>query len=557
MEIIKGVSASKGIAIGKIKFNRANTLNFTKESVSDKDSEIKRYEDAKTKTIDSLNILYEKALADIGESEAQIFQIHAMMLEDLDYNDSVVGIIENEMVNAEYAVSETSKLFSKMFSEMDDEYMRERSVDVIDISDAVIRNLLGIEDVVVAHSGPYILAAEDLKPSETIILDKSQVLAFVTEKGSKISHSAILARTMGIPAVVGLEEEFSKIGSNTEIIVDGFTGKIYLDPDEKTLKEFEKEREAYIEKREKLKSLIGKKAISKDGKHIEINANIGYPSDMKLVMENDAEGIGLFRSEFLYMESEDFPSEETQFQKYKEILTGMGDKVVIIRTLDVGADKHVPYLNLGEEENPALGLRAVRVCLQMPELFKTQLRALYRASAFGNLSIMIPMITSLKEILEVKEIISQVKSELKSEGKEFKDDVPVGIMIETPAAVIMSDVLAEHVDFFSIGTNDLTQYTMAADRMNPKVESIFDPRNPAVLRMIKTTVENGLKAGIWTGICGESASDLELTEFYLAIGVKELSVTPTAVLDVREKVLLSDLSEREDDIIESFVGGRV
>ena len=556
MEIIKGVSASKGIAIGKIKFNKANALNFTKESINDKDAELERFEAAKQKTIESLNDLYEKALNDIGDSEAQIFQIHAMMLEDLDYNDSVRGIIETQMVNAEYAVSETSKLFSKMFAEMDDEYMRERSVDVIDISDAVIKNLLGIEDVIISHSGPYILAAEDLMPSETIVLDKSQVEAFVTKKGSKISHSAILARTMGIPAVVGLDDAFEKIDPNKEIIVDGFSGRVYLDPDEATLKEFKAKRQDYLSKREKLKSLIGKKAISKDGTQIDINANIGYPSDMKLVLENDADGIGLFRSEFLYMENEDFPSEETQFQKYKEILTGMKGKMVIIRTLDIGADKHVPYLNLGEEDNPALGLRAVRVCLNMPNMFKLQLRALYRASAFGNLSIMIPMITSVSEVLRVKEIISEVKQELKKENKEFKDNVPVGIMIETPAAVIMSDQLAKHVDFFSIGTNDLTQYTMAADRMNPRVESIFNPRDPAVLRMIKITVENGLKEGIWTGICGESASDLELTDFYLSIGVRELSVTPTAVLDVREKVLETDLTGRTNDIIENFVGGQ-
>ncbi|MEG1447991.1 MAG: phosphoenolpyruvate--protein phosphotransferase [Oscillospiraceae bacterium] len=553
MKIIKGVSASKGIAIGKVKFNKSNSLNFTKETIENIENEIKRYEKAKEKTISSLNELYEKSLKDIGENEAQIFQIHAMMLEDLDYNESVVGIITEQKVNAEYAVSETSKIFSKMFSSLEDEYMKERGADILDISAAVIKNLLGIEDLIITHSSPYILAAKDLLPSETIVLDKTQVEAFITKKGSKISHSAILARTMGIPAIVGLDEDFGDIKPNTEIIVNGFTGEIYIEPDDETVEKFKKEKQLYLKKREKLKHLIGKKAITKDGIKIDINANIGYPSDIKLVAENDADGIGLFRSEFLYMESEDFPTEEQQFNAYKKILQEMKNKPVIIRTLDLGADKHVPYFNLDNEDNPALGFRAVRISLAKPDIFKTQLRALYRASNFGNLSIMVPMITSTEEVQKVKDIVGIVKDELASEGQKYKDNVPLGIMIETPAAVIVSDLLARHVDFFSIGTNDLTQYTMAADRMNSKVEHIFDPRDVAILRMIKTVVDNGEKAGIWTGICGESASDLELIEFYLAIGVKELSVTPTAILDVRDKVINTDLKGRKDDLIKNLI----
>lgn len=555
MKIIKGVSASKGIAIGKVKFNKTSSFNFTKEFTENTENEIKRYEEAKKKTIDSLNEIYEKAVKDIGDNEAQIFQIHAMMLEDLDYNDSVINIINEQKVNAEYAVSETSKVFSQMFFSMEDEYMKARSADVLDISAAVIKNLLGIEDLTITHSSPYILAAEELMPSETIVLDKSQVEAIITKKGSKISHSAILARTMGIPAIVGVENFFNELKSNTEIIVDGFTGDIYIEPDENTLLEFENKKQQYLKKREKLKQLIGKKAISKDGTEIDIYANIGYPSDIKLVLENDANGIGLFRSEFLYMEKDDFPTEEEQFIAYKQILQAMGEKPVIIRTLDIGADKHVPYLNLDKEENPALGFRAVRISLEKQDIFKTQLKALYRASVYGNLSIMVPMITTLDEVLKVKEIITEIKNELTTEDKKYQDNIPLGIMIETPAAVLISDILAKNVDFFSIGTNDLTQYTMAADRMNLKVENVFNPSDIAVLRMIKTTVDNAKKAGIWVGICGESAADLNLTEFYLSIGIKELSVTPTAILDIREKVIKLNLKDKKQDIIDSFIGG--
>lgn len=555
MKIIKGVSASKGIAIGKVKFNKTSSFNFTKEFTENTENEIKRYEEAKKKTIDSLNEIYEKAVKDIGDNEAQIFQIHAMMLEDLDYNDSVINIINEQKVNAEYAVSETSKVFSQMFFSMEDEYMKARSADVLDISAAVIKNLLGIEDLTITHSSPYILAAEELMPSETIVLDKSQVEAIITKKGSKISHSAILARTMGIPAIVGVENFFNELKSNTEIIVDGFTGDIYIEPDENTLLEFENKKQQYLKRREKLKQLIGKKAISKDGTEIQIYANIGYPSDIKLVLENDANGIGLFRSEFLYMEKDDFPTEEEQFIAYKQILQAMGEKPVIIRTLDIGADKHVPYLNLDKEENPALGFRAVRISLEKQDIFKTQLKALYRASVYGNLSIMVPMITTLDEVLKVKEIIKEIKNELTTEDKKYQDNIPLGIMIETPAAVIISDILAKNVDFFSIGTNDLTQYTMAADRMNLKVENVFNPSDIAVLRMIKTTVDNAKKAGIWVGICGESAADLNLTEFYLSIGIKELSVTPTAILDIREKVIKLNLKDKKQDIIDSFIGG--
>ena len=555
MKIIKGISASKGIAIGKVKFNKTSSFNFKKEFIENTENEIKRYEKAKKKTIDSLNKIYEKAVKDIGDNEAKIFQIHAMMLKDLDYNDSVVNIINEQQVNAEYAVSETSKVFSQMFSSMEDEYMKARSADVIDISVSVIKNLLGIEDLTITYSSPYILAANELMPSETIVLDKLQVEAIITKKGSKISHSAILARTMGIPAIVGVEDFFDEISPNTKIIVDGFTGYIYIEPDENTLLEFENKKQQYLKKREKLKQLIGKRAISKDGTEIEIYANIGCTTDIKLVLENDANGIGLFRSEFLYIEKDDFPTEEEQFIAYKQILQAMGEKRVIIRTLDIGADKHIPYFNLNKEENPALGFRAVRISLEKQDIFKTQLKALYRASVYGNLSIMVPMITTLNEVLKVKEIITEIKNELTIEDKKFQVDIPLGIMIETPAAVIISDILAKNVDFFSIGTNDLTQYTLAADRMNLKVENVFNPSDIAVLRMIKITVDNAIKAGIWVGICGESAADLNLTEFYLSIGIKELSVTPAAILDVKEKVINLNLKGKKQDIINSFIGG--
>ncbi|WP_312642939.1 phosphoenolpyruvate--protein phosphotransferase [Hydrogenoanaerobacterium sp.] len=556
MEILKGVGASKGIAIGRLLFYTASPYKVEKKNVEDTVAEQQRFEEARQKAIDSLNRIYEKALLEIGEEDSLIFQIHAMMLDDLDYVENITGLIANEKVNAEYAVSETAKQFAAMFSSMDDEYMKQRSADVFDVSKSLVRELASIKEQSLDDiTGQVIVAADDLMPSETVQLDKSKVLAFVTRSGSKISHSAILARTMGIPAVVGLDNAFDSLTDEGSVIVDGFTGSIYVEPDCETMEQFTQRREEYLLSRKKLLELKDKPSETLDGIKIEINANIGHPSDITLVQENGAEGIGLFRSEFLYMDSDDFPTEDTQFAVYKEILTRMKGQRVIVRTLDLGADKHVPYFNISNEDNPAMGYRAIRICLTRPEIFITQLRALLRASVYGRLAIMVPMVTSLDEVLKTKEIIEAVKAQLKVEGIEYADHFEFGIMIETPAAVMISDILAQHVDFFSIGTNDLTQYTLAVDRMNHTISHLYDPRHLAVLRMMKLTVENGKKHGIWTGICGESAADLELIPTFLAMGVEELSVTPTAVLDVRQKVCETNLNECRADILQRLDSG--
>ena len=458
-------------------------------------------------------------------------------MQDDDFFDAIQDCIKDEKVNAEYAVWQAAQQFSTMFAQMDDEYMRARSADVIDIS----KRLLGclnpaLESGLDSLKEEAIVAASDLMPSETVQMDKTKVLAFVTEQGSKSSHSAILARTMGIPAVVGLCDAFTHLKDGVTTIVDGTSGDVIVEPDENTLKEYKEKRNAFLQHQKDLQLLKGTKAVTKSGVEIEINANIGHPSDVEMVIENDADGIGLFRSEFLYMESDDFPTEEQQFEAYKSVLEGMGGKRVIIRTLDLGADKQVPYLNIPKEENPAMGYRAIRISLDRKELFITQLRALVRASAFGKLAIMFPMITSVEQVQEIKDLLEKVKADLKAEGIAFAPDFEIGIMIETPASVILSDLLAKEVDFFSVGTNDLTQYTLAVDRMNPQISSMYDPRHPAVLRMIQIAAENAQKAGIWIGICGESAGDTELTKFYMDIGINELSVTPGMVLELRRTV---------------------
>lgn len=537
MKTITGIAASQGIAIGTVTLCVSIDGRIEKKQIKDAQAELVRLEAAKNSAIDALNAIYLKALKRVGEENSMIFQIHIMMLQDEDFFGAIQNKIQEEKINAEYAVWETGKEFSNMFSQMDDEYMRGRAADVIDISKRMIRTLNpayanGLDTL----AERTIVAAADLMPSETVQMDPEKVLAFVTKEGSKSSHSAILARTIGIPAVVGLAEQYSGLTDKAAVIVDGTAGEVIVEPDAETLAVYQEKQAEYEQRRRELQQVKGTKAVTKNGTEIEINANIGHPADVKMVLENDADGIGLFRSEFLYMESSSFPSEEQQFTAYKEVLEKMDGKRVIIRTLDLGADKQVPYLDLPKEENPALGYRAIRICLDRRELFTTQLRALVRASAYGKLAIMFPMIISVEEVRESKALLEQVKQTLTAEKIGFAPDFEVGIMIETPASVMLSEELAKEVDFFSIGTNDLTQYTLAVDRMNHKIAKMFDSRHPAVLHMIEMTVQNGKKAGIWTGICGESAADTALTEFYARIGVKELSVTPSAVLELKRAV---------------------
>lgn len=556
MKSLKGVPASNGIAIGRLLFHTANPYKVEKFSIEDIGAELERFEKARYRAVDKLNNIYEKALKEIGQEDSMIFQIHAMMMEDLDYIESVTTIITEQKVNAEYAVDETGKSFAKIFEEMQDEYMRQRGADVLDISKSLVRELACIKEQNLDDlQGQFIIAADDLMPSETVQLDKSKVLAFVTRAGSKISHSAILARTMGIPAVVGLGDEYDELEDEDIVVVDGFSGEVYIAPNPQTLEKYEALRKEYVLERQKLGELKGKASVTLDGTKIEINANIGHPDDVQMVLDNDAEGIGLFRSEFLYMEGDDFPTEEAQYQVYQGILKRMNGKRVIVRTLDLGADKHAPYFDIPNEDNPAMGYRAVRICLSRPEIFTAQLRALLRASVHGHLAIMVPMIISLEEVLETKKLIEKIKEDLRAQEIPFSDNYEFGIMIETPAAVMISDILAQHVDFFSIGTNDLTQYTLAVDRMNQRIGNLYDPRHTAVLRMMRIAVENGKKHGVWTGICGESAADLELTATFLAMGVAELSVTPAAVLDVRRKVREINLSECAPGILEQLEHG--
>lgn len=546
MTELHGKGVSGGIAIGKISFYKKDEISVKRTHIEDTAAELERFDRAKEFTLSQLAELYEKALKEVGETNAQIFEIHQMMIEDEDYLDSIKNFILSQNLNAEYAVAVTADNFAEMFSSMDDDYMKERAADVRDISDRLLRNLMnktgtdgGSDD------GKTIVCADDLAPSETVQLDKSKVLAFCTKHGASNSHTAILARTMNIPAIIGLGEALSEKYDGREAVVDGKTGVIYIDPDEETKAEMEKKRQEELRRRELLQNLKGKENITPDGQKINVYANIGGLGDMGAVLANDAGGIGLFRSEFLYLESNDYPDEEVQFRCYKKVLERMAGKKVIIRTLDIGADKQIDYFGLDREENPALGYRAIRICLTRPDIFKTQLRALYRASMFGNLGIMFPMIVSLEEIKEIKAIVSEVKNELSSAGIPFKDDVETGIMIETPAAVMISDMLAAEVDFFSVGTNDLTQYSLAIDRQNPKLDRFCDTHHQGLLRMIKLAADNAHKNGAWIGICGELGGDLELTEIFLAMGIDELSVSPALVLPLREKIRNADIKDKE------------
>lgn len=510
--------------------------------ITDTENEKARVEQAKEQAKEQLQQIYEKALKEVGETNAQIFEIHMMMIDDEDYNDSINNIIESQNVNAEYAVAVTADNFAEMFASMDDSYMQARASDVKDISERLIKNLSSGNQETNKTDDKVIICASDLAPSETVSLDKEKVLAFVTANGSSNSHTAILARNMNIPAVIGVGEKFlEEIKNGETAIVDGFTGKVYIDPDSETLEAMQKKQKQDTEKKELLQKLKGKENITLDGTKINIYANIGGVDNIGAVLLNDAGGIGLFRSEFLYLENSDYPTEEQQFQAYKKVLESMAGKKVIIRTLDIGADKQVDYFHLEKEDNPALGYRAIRICLTRPEIFKTQLRALYRASVFGNLGIMFPMITSVKELERIKEICEEVKNELRAEDVEYSENTEIGIMIETPAAAIISDRLAPMVDFFSVGTNDLTQYTLACDRQNPRLEEFCDTHHEAILRLIWMSAENAHKNGAWIGICGELASDTTLTEEFLRMGIDELSVSPAFVLKVRDTVRNIDL----------------
>lgn len=539
----KGKGVYGAVAIGKISVFNRQEASVRRVHIEDTETEIKRLELAKKRSTDQLQEIYNKALKEVGETNAQIFEIHMMMIEDEDYNESIVNIIETQMVNAEYAVAVTSDNFAAMFSSMDDTYMQVRAADVKDISNRIINNFALTSSEQNSIDEKVVICSDDLAPSETVSLDKNKVLAFVTAYGSSNSHTAILARNMNIPAVIGVGDEFLPHIENGEtIIVDGFTGEIYVDPDEAVLNAMMKKQSEDIEKKKLLLNLKGKENITIDGTKIDIFANIGGVANIGAALFNDAGGIGLFRSEFLYLENSDFPVEEQQFAAYKKVLESMAGKKVIIRTMDIGADKQVDYFNLNKEDNPALGFRAIRICLTRPEIFKTQLRALYRASVYGNLGIMFPMITSVNEVKKIKKLCEEVKSELKSDNIEFSDNVEIGIMIETPAAAIISDRLAPLVDFFSVGTNDLIQYTLACDRQNPDLENFCDTHHEAVLRLIKISVENAHRHGAWIGICGELAADTSLTETFLKMGIDELSVSPGFVLKVRNKVRNIDLS---------------
>lgn len=542
MQIYNGKSVFGGIAIGKISVYQKKEQQVKRVKIDDPEQEMARYEKAKAEGIKQLQGLYDKALREVGEANAAIFEVHQMMMEDDGYNESVENIIRSQGVNAEYAVATTGDNYAQMFSAMDDDYMRERAADVRDISERLLNILNGVETGAVDADEPKIIVAEDLAPSETVQLDKDKVLSFVTVKGSLNSHTAILARTMAIPALVNTSVSLESEIDGRLGIVDGANGTFYVDPDEETLAEMKKLQEEDLSRKQLLLTLKGKENVTLDGQKVMLYANIGNIKDLATVIQNDAGGIGLFRSEFIYLEKEDFPTEEEQFQIYRQVAQTMAGKRVIIRTLDIGADKQCDYFHMEHEENPALGCRAIRICLTRPGIFKTQLRALFRASAFGKIAIMYPMITSVQEVRKIKEIVEEVKAELTSQGVEFGNPEQ-GIMIETPAAAIISDDLAKEVDFFSIGTNDLSQYTMAIDRQNPQLDLFFDPHHPAVLRMISLVVENAHKAGIWAGICGELGADQSLTKEFLAMGVDELSVSSGSILPLRKIILETNVTD--------------
>lgn len=535
MIVREGKSVFKGVAIGNIFVYKKAEKAVTKEAISDTAAELTRFEAAKEKAMGQLKMLYEKAKRDVGEEEAMIFDVHQMLLDDLDYNESITGIIENDKMNAEYAVFMTGEQMAAMFLAMEDEYMRGRAADIHDISDRLISILNGTQVSPEAMPEPVIIVAEDLAPSETVQFDKSKLLAIVTQKGSANSHTAILARTMNIPSLVTTDIEVDQSYHGRCAIVDGFAGQIYIDPDEVTMVKMREKKKKADEQRALLQEMKGKETVTQGGKHIHLYSNIGGINDVDAVLENDGEGIGLFRSEFLYLGCDDYPSEDVQFEAYKAVLSKMNGKKVIIRTLDIGADKQIDYFELPKEENPALGYRAIRICLTRKEVFRTQLRALLRASAYGTLGIMFPMIISVKEIEEIKQFYEEVKLELARENVEM-GEVELGIMIETPAAAVISDLLAPHVDFFSIGTNDLSQYTLAIDRQNQSLDNFFDPHHEAILRLIQMTIENAHKYGAWCGICGELGADMELTARFVQMGIDELSVSPGYTLELRKRI---------------------
>lgn len=537
MVTLTGIGASKGIGIGKVFIMKERNRVIKKSPIKSIEEEIQRIDDARQEAISQLAELQEKAKVNIGEDEAAIFEVHQMMLEDQDFIGRIAEIITEQRVNAEYAVESTKEEYSALFASMDDSYMQERAADIADISQRVIDILMGNVDQSLADiKEKSIIVAPDLLPSDTVTMVKESVLGILTEQGGVTSHSSILARTMQIPAVVGVQDLLTTIKSGDEVILDGESGKVLINPNQETKTKWEQKQKEYFARREQLQKLIGTESITKDGFKVQIAANIGVPDDVEAVLENDGEGIGLFRSEFLYMHGDSAPDEETQYKAYKTVLEKMEGEPVIIRTLDVGGDKEIPYLHIAQEDNPFLGYRAIRVSLEQTDIFKIQLRALLRASIHGNLGIMFPMISTVDELRRAKEIVEEVKQNLIKEKIPFSSDFEVGVMIEVPAAAMISDLLAKEVDFFSIGTNDLTQYTMAADRMNAKVAHLYDTHHPAVLRLIKKTIENGHRENIWVGICGEAGSDLSLTETFVAMGIDELSVNAGSILEVREKV---------------------
>ena len=543
MLVVKGKSVFSGITMGPLALFHRNTVSTARRRIKDTDAEVERFQEARLASIEQLKDMYEKAVLKVGEEEAAVFEVHQMMLDDDDYIDNIVTLISQKKINAEAAVEETAQQFSEMFRSMDDAYMKERAADVLDISRRIQVQLCGGEANDFSAYDGVILAADDLAPSETLQLDTDKILGFVTSGGSTNSHTAILARTLGITAVVNTGTQLHTDVEGKTVIVDGFTGTVYLDPDSATLDKMKKKQAEAEERKIRLEAYRGKESVTVDGYKVNVFANIGNPDNVPQALANDAEGIGLFRSEFLYLENATYPTEEQQFEAYKKTVEMMEGKTVVIRTLDIGADKKVDYFDLKAEENPAMGMRAIRICLTRPTLFKTQLRALCRASAYGKIAIMFPMIISVDEVRRSRELLRQVQNELRHEGIAFDESMEVGIMIETPAAALISDELAKEVDFFSIGSNDLTQYTLAIDRQQTDLDNFFDPRHPALLRLIEMTVKNGHKEGIWVGICGELGADLSLTEDFLRMGVDELSVSPPAVLPLREKIGSINLSK--------------
>lgn len=546
---IQGKGVSTGVAMGPLYYYQRAKSTIRRYEVADIEAEWNRFKAAQAKAIEQLGALADKAREEAGDDAAMLFETHQMMAEDMDYEEAIEGLIKESLLNAEAAVTDTAAQFADMFAQMDDSYMQARAADVKDVSGRIIGILTGVVQGGIDSPVPVILAADDLAPSETVQLDKSKILGFVTEGGSGSSHTAILARTMGIPAIIGVGDQLKPEYEGREVIVDGSTGAVVVDADESTRSMLMAKREEQLKRQKLLEELKGKENVTRDGQKIKVFCNIGNPEDVPVVLSNDGGGIGLFRSEFLYLNCSDYPTEDYQFEAYKKVLSDMGDKEVVIRTLDIGADKQIDYFELPKEENPAMGNRALRICLNRPEIFKTQLRALYRASAYGHLGIMFPMVTSVWEVKEARKMCELVKKELTEEGKPFADDVQIGIMIETPAAAVMSDRLAKLVDFFSCGTNDLTQYTLACDRQNNDLGRFFNPHHPAVLRLLKMVCDNAHKNGVWVGICGELGADLDLTETFLSIGIDELSVSPRAVLPLRQKIREVTVSEVKEKVL--------